>query len=72
MGRFRRKCDARGHTPLELTASNVANSGFLFQSADGAMCYDGVRFRACFSRALMVSSSGMLSSTKQLGPRRAC
>ena len=24
-----------------------ANSGFLFQSADGAMCYDGVRFRAC-------------------------
>ena len=41
------RCDARGHTPLELTASNVANSGFLFQSADGAMCYDGVRFRAC-------------------------
>jgi len=41
------KCDARGHTPLELTASNVANSGFLFQSADGAACYDGVRFRAC-------------------------
>ena len=41
------RCDARGHTPLELTASNVANSGFLFQSADGAMCYDGVRFREC-------------------------
>jgi len=41
------KCDARGHTPLELTASNVATSGFLFQAADGAACYDGVRFRAC-------------------------
>mmetsp|Transcript_13957 Transcript_13957/g.45559 ORF Transcript_13957/g.45559 Transcript_13957/m.45559 type:complete len:335 (+) Transcript_13957:343-1347(+) len=40
-------CDKRGHTPLELTASNVAQSGFLFQAADGANCYDGLRFRAC-------------------------
>uniref|UniRef100_A0A7S3NDY1 Ricin B lectin domain-containing protein n=1 Tax=Aureoumbra lagunensis TaxID=44058 RepID=A0A7S3NDY1_9STRA len=40
-------CDKRGHTPLELTASNVAQSGFLFQAADGANCYDGIRFRAC-------------------------
>lgn len=40
-------CDKRGHTPLELTASNVANSGFLFQAADGVNCYDGLRFRAC-------------------------
>jgi len=40
-------CDKRGHTPLELTASNVAQSGFLFQAADGVNCYDGVRFRAC-------------------------
>ena len=40
-------CEKRGHTPLELTASNVANSGFLFQAADGVNCYDGVRFRAC-------------------------
>jgi len=41
------KCAQRGHTPLELTASNVATSGFLFQAADGAACYDGIRFRAC-------------------------
>jgi len=41
------KCEQRGHTPLELTASNVATSGFLFQAADGAACYDGVRFRPC-------------------------
>jgi len=41
------KCSQRGHTPLELTASNVATSGFLFQAADGAACYDGIRFRAC-------------------------
>ena len=40
-------CDKRGHTPLELTASNVAQSGFLFQAADGVNCYDGLRFRAC-------------------------
>ncbi|KAJ8606104.1 hypothetical protein CTAYLR_010561 [Chrysophaeum taylorii] len=40
-------CEKRGHTPLELTASNVANSGFLFQAADGVNCYDGNRFRAC-------------------------
>jgi len=40
-------CDKRGHTPLELTASNVAQSGFLFQAADGVNCYDGSRFRAC-------------------------
>lgn len=40
-------CDKRGHTPLELTASNVANSGFLFQAADGVNCYDGARFRTC-------------------------
>ena len=33
------KCAQRGHTPLELTASNVATSGFLFQAADGAACF---------------------------------
>jgi len=41
------KCAEKGHTPLELHPSNVAQAGFLFQSADGAACYDGTRFRAC-------------------------
>ncbi|KAH8078797.1 hypothetical protein JL720_9545 [Aureococcus anophagefferens] len=44
--RLQRALSEGGSAGRERTPA-ARTPGFLFQSADGAMCYDGVRFRAC-------------------------